>query len=314
MRLAAIEMIDEAKAGGFLEDPLPDAIFTTSLLSVCDLRAALPRGARDIPIVLYMHENQAEYPRNDDAAGRADWDAQYALTNLTGLLTADAVIWNSRWNRASFKTGIETLLGHAPDTTLTDMATRLGDGHVIWPPVETTTPDDRADAGVLHNTVRVVWPHRWEHDKGPERLLDLAVRHSEELNLRWVILGEQYAKVPGALLEFQSQLADRIDHFGYAADRDEYRRLLGSADWVLSTARHEFFGIAVVEALFAGCLPWLPAELSYPELLPNVAHGLSPMNRPDDQAAIRRAIQTHLAPARAPDAVRRIDDVMTSMK
>ena len=47
-----------------------------------------------------------------------------------------------------------------------------------------------------------------------------------------------------------------------------YAGLLWSADVVLSTAIHEFFGVSVVEAMYCGARPVLPARLSYPELLP----------------------------------------------
>ena len=35
----------------------------------------------------------------------------------------------------------------------------------------------------------------------------------------------------------------------------------------VSAAAHEFFGIAVVEAMAAGCVPVLPTRQSYPELV-----------------------------------------------
>ncbi len=37
---------------------------------------------------------------------------------------------------------------------------------------------------------------------------------------------------------------------------------------MVSTASQENFGIAVVEAIAAGCYPMLPRALSYPEVLP----------------------------------------------
>jgi glycosyltransferase involved in cell wall biosynthesis len=63
-----------------------------------------------------------------------------------------------------------------------------------------------------------------------------------------------------------------VIHFGYA-EADTYARLLRQADLVISTAIHEFFGVAVVEAIYAGCFPILPDRLSYPELLPERFHG-----------------------------------------
>ncbi len=61
MRLAAVELLDAAAAAGRLDEPI-DVIVATSLLSVADLRALLPARLRGVPVVLYMHENQAAYP------------------------------------------------------------------------------------------------------------------------------------------------------------------------------------------------------------------------------------------------------------
>lgn len=331
MRLGAFELIDAASG---LDSDQFDVVFITSLASAADLRAGLPPALRTKPLMLYMHENQAAYPFRDEAGDRA-WDANYACINLASVLTADRTIWNSRFNLESFITGIVEILGHAPDGAIADVESRIRSrSAVIWPPVEPPPPEappesppkaspettrrTQTDAPIVSRiradrSIRVAWPHRWEHDKGPERLLELAEKYTTPLGLRWTILGESFRKTPPALLEFKERFRDSIDHFGYAPNRDDYWRRLAACDWVLSTARHEFFGIAVVEAMLAGCLPWLPNELSYPELLPACAKNLSPVSPPPDEAAVRAAVRDHLAPALAANAVCKLDEAVSEL-
>ena len=54
-------------------------------------------------------------------------------------------------------------------------------------------------------------------------------------------------------------------------DRPDYESLLDRADVVVSAAKGENFGIAVVEAIAAGAWPVLPDALAYPEIIP-VSH------------------------------------------
>ena len=91
-----------------------------------------------------------------------------------------------------------------------------------------------------------------------------------------------------------------------------YVKWLSRADCGLATARHEFFGVAVVGSLFTGCWPWLPDRLSYTELLPEVARGLTPMTAPQDPDSIRGAITEHLFMAVANNAVDRIDQILAN--
>ncbi|MGY8754002.1 MAG: tRNA-queuosine alpha-mannosyltransferase domain-containing protein [Phycisphaerales bacterium] len=303
MATSALEMASEAISRDL---QTPDCIFTTSLTDAAALRASLPNGWRDIPLVLYMHENQIAYPSRDKR------DSSFAFTNLQSVLTADLTIFNSKWNLDSFIDGMESLLAKSKDSTLTDIGERVrSNSAVAWVPVEFLI-EKQSTKNTDDDCIRVVWPHRWEHDKGPDRLLELAREHTTKLNLRWIILGEQFSEIPESLKIFQDEFQDRIDHMGYVESKAEYWNWLHKADWVLSTADHEFFGIAVVESLFAGCLPWLPEKLSYPELLPACARGLTPATQIDSPEDITKEIQDHLYMAQAIPASKRIDMLISN--
>jgi hypothetical protein len=154
MRLGALEMLEQAEAAGEFERPI-DVIFATSLMSLADLVAGLPSRLRGTPTILYMHENQVAYPHGHEpeergdfrgaAPGLGDRDVHFALTNLTSILSADRIIFNSEWNRRSFIEGIERVLAHAPDGGLSDVAGRIEcRSEVIWPPVEPPPPETKA--------------------------------------------------------------------------------------------------------------------------------------------------------------------------
>jgi len=311
MRAAALEFAEEsASAAG-------DVLFVTSLLDAAHLaavRSRLSPGPR-LPLVLYRHENQAAYPVQDLAPEVAQRDIQFALTDLASLAAADLTIWNSRWNRDSARQGLSRLLRPAPDLdrhALLDRA--FARSTVLAPPVEAPPPDScrlQRPAHVPGDPVRVLWPHRWEHDKGPDELLAVMEREAGRLNLRLTLLGSPADAVrPPAMERLISAMADRIDHAGYLPDRAAYWRHVARCDWVLSTARHEFFGIAVAEALLAGSLPWLPNRLSYPELVPADLLGCSPYAPPEDPDDARRRITRHLEHALPERAVGAIDDAI----
>jgi hypothetical protein len=84
-----------------------------------------------------------------------------------------------------------------------------------------------------------------------------------------MLAGERFAESPAVFAASESRLraVGAVAHWGYAASREAYARLLASADVVISTAVHEFFGVSIVEAVAAGALPLCPARLAYPELL-----------------------------------------------
>ena len=116
----------------------------------------------------------------------------------------------------------------------------------------------------------MVWPHRWEHDKGPEGFFNaLYELDAEGADFSLIVLGEAFERRPNVFEKAKKRLGRRIIHFGYAKERAEYARLLRLGTVAVSTSLHEFFGISVLEAVRAGARPLLPRRLSYPELFPD---------------------------------------------
>ncbi|MCH2153883.1 MAG: DUF3524 domain-containing protein [Phycisphaerales bacterium] len=324
LRTGGIELLDQAKVLGLLEEA-PDVIFTTSMVG--ELRSLLPRHFSGVPLVLYMHENQAAYPFRHHAHHERERDYQFAITNLLSILSADLVIWNSNWNLQSFCTAIESLLSKSPDGLIKNAGERVRQRSVVaCPPIQRPAQNSK----VLHKSrvgrtcdrppssdepVRIVWPHRWEHDKGPDTLLRLAryLRHRAPGCYRWTLLGEQYRQIPESIDRFLREFGNEIDHAGWVESREDYWNHLHRCDWVLSTARHEYFGIAVGEALLAGCLPWLPNRLSYPELVTKESLGLSPGRSELATEEVRQQLQQHLMRTDPSVATGVIDDHLRSV-
>jgi glycosyltransferase involved in cell wall biosynthesis len=119
----------------------------------------------------------------------------------------------------------------------------------------------------------ILWNSRWEYDKNPgaffEALLELERRG---VDFRVIVAGEHIDPNEATFAAAKEHMATRTIWWGYAPDPAFYRGLLRQADIVVSTAIQEFFGIAVLEAVYAGCVPVLPRRLSYPELIPAALH------------------------------------------
>ncbi len=95
----------------------------------------------------------------------------------------------------------------------------------------------------------------------------------EGVTFRVAIAGEPGPNPHPAMHELRDALGERVVHFGMAPTADEYRALLGRSDIIVSTTRHEFFGIGLVEAMAAGCIPVAPRQYNYPSLVPGELHG-----------------------------------------
>ncbi|KAL5103106.1 Glycosyltransferase-like domain-containing protein 1 [Taenia crassiceps] len=160
--------------------------------------------------------------------------------------------------------------------------------------------------------LRILWNHRWDYDKNPDDffkvIFDLAnISVDEEFSnlgrstlrpsigdvivpsetsppslpseeaqasFQISVIGGAGQDVPRIFPMAESYLRStgHIAAWGFVGSREAYWRTMADCDVVVSTAKHEFFGVAVAEAVAVGCIPLLPHRLAYPELL---AHGPS---------------------------------------
>jgi glycosyltransferase involved in cell wall biosynthesis len=235
-----------------------DLLLATSMVDLATLRGLVPSLA-DIPTVLYFHENQFAYPVGNGEHGLLE--AQ--MVSLYAALAADRLLFNSAWNRDSFLGGVDALLAKLPDAVPPGVARQLtGRSEVLPVPLQVAAPDSARS----EDRLQVLWNHRWEHDKGPELLLEIA-RRSVDAGIVFHVVGQQFRQRPPAFDSLRELLesAGCLGEWGFVADRQAYWNLLGSCDVALSTAHHDFQGLAVLEACRLGCTPLVPDRLAYPE-------------------------------------------------
>jgi len=238
-----------------------DLLFCSDMLNLAEFAALAPVEIARLPKVIYFHENQLTYPvRVED--GR---DYQFAMTNLTGLLAADAVWFNSQFHMDSFLGALVKFLKSMPDHQPFEAIDKIRTKSSVHPPGIPDFPIRRArKAGPL----RILWAARWEHDKKPEDFFEaLSMLKKKKISFRLSVIGQSFRDRPAIFDKAHSIFKEHIDLWGYQKSRDDYERALRQADVIVSTANHEFFGIGVLEAVAAGAYPLVPERLSYPEIL-----------------------------------------------
>ena len=119
----------------------------------------------------------------------------------------------------------------------------------------------------------IIWNHRWEHDKNFQFVFDvLCLLKERKIPFSIALLGERYNNYPDIFNKAKEMFKEEISLFGYLESKQEYISWLKRGAVVVSSAIQENFGISVVEAVRYGCIPLLPARLSYPELIPEDLH------------------------------------------
>lgn len=270
-----------------LEHPF-SLILATSVTDLSALRGFAPTLTR-APNILYFHENQAAYPWREQARANA---LHLRLQEIYAALSADALVFNTAFNRHTFLNGARELLDAMPDGVPDALLAKLERcTHII--PVG-LDPSCFAPRAPREERVQLVWNHRWEYDKAPDRLiaaLELVVERGLGDLFELHLLGESFRKIPASIQRAKQTLSDQLITFGFVEPRGRYADILARADIAISTAIHEFQGLATLEAIAAGAHPLTPDRLAYTEYVPL---GWRYTSAPDDERAEVIALADHL--------------------
>ncbi|MDW3220793.1 MAG: DUF3524 domain-containing protein [Acidimicrobiales bacterium] len=277
--------VDERAA---VEGP-PALLVASDMVDLGDLLGRLRRTHHAVPAVLYLHENQLTYPRQPGEP----LDPGLAWTTWRNLTVADEIWCNSAFHRDELLAALPPFLAAVPDGDHLHLLSAVTAKMRVLPVGVDLPPEN---PGPRATPPLVVSNQRWHHDKDVDAVVRaLGQLARDGLDFRVAVLGDGHGGHADRIDPLLDELGDRVVARGHQP-RTEYLRLLADAEIVVSAARNEFFGIAVIEAVAAGATPVLPSAVAYPETMPAWAHPVALYEPGTLRAALRTAIVD--APAR----------------
>jgi glycosyltransferase involved in cell wall biosynthesis len=280
MQGGALSLARRAADGLATAGSCPSVLFVSDMLDLPVFLAAGDPALARVPAILYLHENQLTYPLPPGV----ERDLGYGFKNLTAAVIAKAVLFNSAHHRREFLKAADDLLRAMPDEIPDWILQEMEAKARVLPVGCDLRRFDRHRSRALSDAAAgrwgdpaagplLVWNQRWEYDKAPADLFAaLRALKASGVRFRLAMAGSNQGVPTADFLRARAELADRIVQWGRVTKGSDYASLLWASDVVVSTAVHEFFGVAMVEAMYCGCRPVLPRRLSYPELVPAEAH------------------------------------------
>jgi len=239
-----------------------DVLFCSDMLDLATFKKEAPVHVATLPSVIYFHENQLTYPMPVTAKR----DDRFSFINIESALCADQVWFNSRFHRNEFFAAARRLLEKTPgrDASVINI---IADKTAVYP--QGIYPSNLRRSDVADEPPHILWAARWEHDKDPVSFFKaLSILRGRGADFRLSVVG---GKPTGGMAPIfnaaRCEFSGIIENWGWQETRADYENVLLSADVIVSTALHEFFGISIVEAVGFGVYPVVPKRLAYPEVL-----------------------------------------------
>lgn len=237
-----------------------DALVASTPIDLATVLGLLGRSTQRPPVLLYMHESQIGYPPGPKG-GRP---YRAIVNDLNAIMSADMVAVATEYHADLLREGMPLFADGLVQGSGRKVRRALDNLHVLPIGIELSG----LHPAPVNGPTRVLWNHRWSHDKNPGEFAHaMTLLAAEKYEFQLYVLGEIERAGEKAHKRLTSQLADRVLLSG-AQSTGAYRRALCNSDVVVSTANHEFFGVAVAEAIGAGARPLLPHRLAYPEIVP----------------------------------------------
>ena len=237
-----------------------DALVASTPIDLASVLGLIDRSTYRPPTLLYMHESQIGYPPGPK--GGRPYRAM--VNDLNSIMSADKVAVATQYHADLLRKGMPTFAEELVPGSGRKVQSKLEALHVLPVGIEVSGLSPASVSG----PTRVLWNHRWSHDKNPGEFVHaMTLLAAEGYEFSLYALGEVERAGEKAHRRMTEQLSDRVLISG-TQHRDTYRQILCNSDLVVSTAHHEFFGIAIAEAIAAGARPLIPDRLSYPEIVP----------------------------------------------
>ena len=245
-----------------------DLILCSDFLNLPVFKSICNQKSKNIPIVMYFHENQLSYPWSpEDKDINLKRDLHYHYINYTSSLISDFNLFNSNYHLDSYINSIHKYLKKMPDFNNFESVKEISEkSSVLYIGCE-LEKFNRHKVNRNKNKSLILWNHRWEFDKNPEVFFQTLFKLKDKgYEFELAVLGEKFKQYPAIFDEAKSYLSENIVHFGYCNNFEEYAKWLWKADLLPITSNQDFFGISIVEAVYCNTIPILPTRLSYTEL------------------------------------------------
>ncbi len=250
-----------------------DLILTTDMLDVSTFIALVRRKLRKTPVITYFHENQFAYPWQKNSEDyKEKRDVHYGMINYQTALASDSNLFNSQYNMNSFFEGISKVNQLMPDNKHDEIIKNLKNKCQVLPLGMDLVDIDSNENIINHQTPIILWNHRLDHDKNPIAFFECLLKlQKEKIQFKLLLLGEQTTKQKKLYEEYLEKLKPNIIYSGYCTTK-EYIEFLHMANILPVTSLHDFFGVSIAQAIYAGVVPLLPKRLSYVELYHPLKH------------------------------------------